>query len=103
MKIQKWMRAALVAGMVALSATPALADGDRWYYEQNKAQFISYEQAGAAALKAVGGGVIKEIEFEHKRALGDFFDVEVIAPNGLEYDVRIDAKTGRKIYVHLDH
>lgn len=100
--MNKWIHSATLAVLMSAVATPALADNDQLYYEQHRNQFISYEQAGDAALKAVGKGTIVDIEFEHKRSLGDFFDVEVRTPDARKYDVRIDAKTGRVVYSHID-
>ncbi|MDO4777067.1 MAG: PepSY domain-containing protein [Cardiobacteriaceae bacterium] len=93
----------LLALMAAATiATPALADDDYRYYEQNRSQYISHDQAAEAALKAVGkNGRVMEVEFDHDWH-GDHFDVEVLA-EGREYDVIVDAKTGKVLSSRLDY
>lgn len=86
----------------ATIATPALADDDYRHYEQNRGQYISHDQAAEAALKAVGkNGRVMEVEFDHDWN-GDHFDVEVLA-EGREYDVIVEAKTGKVLSSRLDY
>lgn len=93
---------AILFAATALSA-PAFADDDERYYDQNRQQFISYEKASEAALQRVGGGYVKDVEFEHKRrSQQSYFDVEIVDNKGNEFDVRVDAKTGKVLYSKRD-
>ena len=83
-------------------ATPALADGDALYYEQNRQNYISHKQAAKAAQAHVGGGQVKDVEFDRSRMGPDHFDVEVVTTNGVEYDVKVDAKTGQILRSKID-
>lgn len=94
-------RVALMLAMAA-ATTPVLADNDHLYYEQNRSQYITYEKASQIATEATGGGQVTDIEFDRSLSQADHFDVEVRKPNGQEYDVKIDAKTGKVISKHLD-
>ena len=88
-------------------ASPALADDwyddDEIHYEQNRQNFISHEQAANAAKAKIGAGAhVTDVEFE-KKFNGAFFDVEVVNAKGQEFDVRVDAKTGKIIYAKRDY
>lgn len=95
---------ALTSLLMGLS-TPTLAsndyDDDDRHYQQNRSLYISHDQAAQAAQNAVGGGYVNDVEFEHKLHR-TYFDVEVRDNQGREYDVKIDAKTGKVISKHLD-
>ena len=76
------------------------ADSDASYYRRYRQQFISHAEAGQIALAAFEAtynmkGRIDEVEFDHER-YGDFFEVE-IKVGGREYDVYVDARTGRVV------
>ena len=88
------------SAMMAISA-PAVAGDDQWYYEQNRSQFITYDQAAKSAEQAVAGGRVVDVEFDHDRR-GDHFEVEVRDAQGREYDVIVDAKTGKVLSSTLD-
>lgn len=93
---------AILLATTALSA-PAFADDDERYYHQNRQQLISYEKASEAAVQRVGGGYVKDVEFEYKRrSQQSYFDVEIVDKNGNEFDVRVDAKTGKVLYSKRD-
>lgn len=77
-----------------LLAAPVFADeDDKRYYEENKAQLISYEKAKEIAIKASGGGEVREIEFDYNEYLGARFELDVIF-EGMDHEIEIDAKTG---------
>ena len=69
------MSATFVAAFV-FAISPAHADDDRDYYQQHRRQFISYEKAASIAARAVKGGVVTDLEFDHDRR-GDHFDADV--------------------------
>lgn len=79
----------------------AHADDDQRYYERHRSQFISYEKAAAIVARAVKGGVVLELEFDHDRR-GDHFDAEVRAANGRKYEIKIDARSGKILSKRLD-
>ena len=98
-KLNKTLLAlALATGISA----PALADDDYRYYEQNRSQFISHERAAEIASEAVGGGRVTDVEFDRDFS-GDHFEVEVISKDGHEYDVILDAKSGKVLAKKIDH
>ena len=101
MKFKHTLIAALSA-FALLAAAPAFADDDDWddddyrprYSQSHKAKkakrshgrYISYAQARRAALSRIGGRVN---------------DVEIIK-RGREYNVKVDARTGRVVSVRRD-
>lgn len=106
--LNKKTLAILFAAASMSIAAPAFADDD-WYdddeihYSQNRQNFISHEQAAKAAKAKIGAGAhVTDVEFE-KKYNGAFFDVEVINAKGQEFDVRVDAKTGKIIYAKRDY
>lgn len=99
--------AILFAAASVSFASPALADDwhddDEIHYEQNRQNYISHEQAAQAAQAKIGAGAhVTDVEFE-KKYNGAFFDVEVVNAKGQEFDVRVDAKTGKIIYAKRDY
>lgn len=94
MNVSRPLLAALgISSLLALSPS-AFADNDQWHYERNRNQYISYDKAAEIASKAVENGRVIDVEFD-KDWNGDHFDVEVMDANGHEYDVVIDAKSGK--------
>lgn len=116
----KTLTLAAVSLFTLLLAAPASADKDwdddgyRWpkhSRSQPKAKksksskhsrqgFISPDQAGRAALARVGGRV-KDVDFDYDDGY-PHYDVEIIK-NGREYDVKVDARSGRVRSVRRDH
>lgn len=94
--------ATLLASMGMAVAMPAWAVDDDLYYQQHKQQFITHDKAAEIAINTVPDGIVEEVEFEKKRN-GEFFDVELRDAQGQEYQVRIDAKSGKVIYSRRDH
>ena len=74
--------------------------------------FVGAIEAADAMVKAanvnligkvhVGGGLVKDVEFDRSRMGPDHFDVEVVTANGVEYDVKVDAKTGQILRSKID-
>lgn len=108
----KYLTAALALSALLLAA-PAAADND-WddgYHHSHKAKksgkksrqrqgFISPDQARRAALARVGGRV-KDVDFDYDDGY-PHYDVEIVK-NGREYDVKVDARSGRVRSVRRDH
>lgn len=109
----KYLTAAALALSALLLAAPAAADND-WddgyrhsHYKAKKSGkksrqrqgFISPDQAGRAALARVGGRV-KDVDFDYDDGY-PHYDVEIIK-NGREYDVKVDARSGRVRSVRRD-
>ncbi|MFC2407066.1 MAG: PepSY domain-containing protein [Cardiobacterium sp.] len=94
------MSATFVAAFV-FAISPAHADDDRDYYQQHRRQFISYEKAASIAARAVKGGVVTDLEFDHDRR-GDHFDAEVRDASGHEYEIKIDARSGKVLSKQRD-
>ncbi|WFF38813.1 PepSY domain-containing protein [Moraxella nasibovis] len=98
----KKLLTALTLAATAITAAPAMADDDARIYERNKAQYITHDKAGEIAKSHVNGSVVKKVEFDHSRRLGAHFDVDVITAQGVEYDVSVDAKTGKVLKSKID-
>lgn len=54
---------------------------------------ITAQLAKTIALKAAGGGVVTDFDYERKK-VGSYYEVEVLN-NGVEYEFKIDANTGK--------
>ena len=91
----------IIAATFAFASAPALADDDDAYYARHRKQFITHERAAQIARQAVKGGRVTSVEFDHE-ARDDHFDVDVRTADGREYDVKIDARSGKVRYVKRD-
>jgi len=91
----------------AMASQPALADDDdndvQKMSEKAKAfGLISHEEAQAKAL-AAKPGVVKEVELERRKfRAGWDYEVEIVDSNGAEWEVYIDAKTGKVNSINRD-
>ena len=93
--MKRILSALALSTTAALFAAPAMADDDARIYEQNKDQYISQAKAGEIAQAHVKGVSVKKVDFDHDNRLGAHFDAEVLADRGVEYDVSVDARTGK--------
>lgn len=88
-------------------ATPAMLadddddDDDRRIYQQNKAQYISKQKAIQIAKNRVKNSQVKKAKFDHDNGVATY-KVELRTKSGVEYDVKINAKTGKIIDVDND-
>lgn len=76
------------------------------HFEQHHQHYISHEKAANIALTAFESkyrtkGIVEDVDFEHKFS-GDYYEVEIEDQRGRDYEVRIDAKTGKVIWVKRD-
>ena len=62
---------------------------------------ISLEQAIAIAEKHISGGKVKDVELDYEWGRM-VYEMEVMAPGWREYDVVIDATTGKVLSSRLD-
>lgn len=87
----------------ALTSIPAFADDDHDEIVAQQVAKISLQQAKAIAIKAVGGGIVVDIDFDTSaKYKGGYYDVEV-QKDRTAYDVKIDANTGKVIKKKIDH
>ncbi|MDO4894611.1 PepSY domain-containing protein [Moraxella sp.] len=101
------MKKLLLSALVAISAlnmpSIAHADDDDWEdraeYRAKQTAKISSQKAKQIAVRAVGGGRVTSIDFDHDGR--PHYDVEV-RKGHTEYDIKIDAKTGAVIYKRID-
>jgi peptidase propeptide and YPEB domain protein len=91
----------IIAATFAFASAPALAGDDDAYYARHRKQFITHERAAQIARQAVKGRCVTSVEFDHE-ARDDHFDVDVRTADGREYDVKIDARSGKVRYVKRD-
>lgn len=95
----------LLCGVMATQ--PALADDDgddiQKMTETAKAfGFISWEDAQSKAL-AAKPGVVKEVELERRKLKSGWdYEVEIVDADGAEWEVYIDAKTGKVNSINRD-
>lgn len=108
---------AVILTATALIATPALADDDGDDdddYRPRSAQVakssakatratarISAQQAGKNAQNSLKNSRVRKVEYDHDDRHGAVYEVELIK-GGLKYDAKVNAKTGRVIYVKRD-
>lgn len=91
----------------AMASQLALADDDdddiQKMSEKAKAfGLISHAEAQAKALSAKPG-VVKEVELERRKFKSGWdYEVEIVDSNGAEWEVYIDAKTGKVNSINRD-
>lgn len=100
MKLKTLAISALIATTV-ITPIVAFADSDYAEYQAQQKAKISYDEAKAIALKEIGGGVVHDIDFDLKLGRG-YYEVEVFH-NNTEYEVKIDANTGKVIKRKVDY
>lgn len=101
--LENFMKTLLLSALVAttiIAPMNAFADDDRAEYQAQQVAKIGYDEAEAIAVSAVGGGVVTDIDFELKRGRA-YYEVEVVH-NNTEYDLKIDANTGKVISKKID-
>ena len=89
--------APLPAAPVAPVAAPAAPAAPAAYPQAT----ISLEQAIAIAEKNISGGKVKDVELDYEWGRM-VYEMEVMAPGWREYDVVIDATTGKVLSSRLD-
>lgn len=77
------------------------------HFEQNSQYYISHQKAAEIALKAFEKkyhtkGYVEDVDFEHK-IIGDYYEVEIEDERDRDYEVRLDAKTGKVISIKRDY
>jgi uncharacterized membrane protein YkoI len=94
---------ALMVALGAAAATPAVADDDRAEMEAlvKAGKFISPDEAREKALAARPGSVI-DIDLDRSWRGGYHYEVEVLDAELREWEVHIDAKTGKVQSVERD-
>lgn len=102
LKLNKTFTALLTAALV-VTASPAMADKDDYYLQQNPGKYITHEAAANAALKKFPGAFVKDVDFDMSRYGGAHYDIELVTKGGQEYDVIVDAKNGRVLSSRIDY
>lgn len=99
----KTLMTAVVVATATLTTTPVVLadDDDRRIYQQNKAQYISHQKAGQIAKNRVKNSRVVKVEFDHDDGIATY-QVELRTNSGIQYDVKINAKTGKVIRVERD-
>lgn len=77
------------------------------YFEQNNQHYISHQKAAEIALQAFEKkyrkkGFVEDVDFEHKLH-GNYYEVEIEDGRDRDYEVRVDAKTGKVLYIKRDY
>ncbi|QEY26766.1 PepSY domain-containing protein [Neisseria zalophi] len=93
---------ALLTATVVLAAAPAMADRDQEHLWSNQDKYITHQAAGQAALKQFPGAHLLEVEFDMSRRYNAHYDVELRAADGREYEVIVDAVSGKVVSSKLD-
>ena len=108
MNITKKLSLIAVMLSATLLAPVAMADDDyddddrHYRTSQAKTNYISRQKAGEIARSRVKNSRVKKIDFDGDDNYGAVYEVELIVGRGVEYDVKINARTGKVIYVRRD-
>ena len=116
MNITKKLSLIAVMLSATLLAPVAMADDDyddddrHYRTSQAKTNYISRQKAGEIARSRVKKITsthvknirVKKIDFDGDDNYGAVYEVELIVGRGVEYDVKINARTGKVIYVRRD-
>ncbi len=86
---------------LAVAVTPAAAAGKKGGYEHRQARYIGVAKAKQIAVKRIGGGRVGDVDFERGRKGRGYYNIEV-KRGGNEYDVLVDARTGRVLSVRSE-
>lgn len=90
--------------VTALFSTAAFADDDYLAYQANQyGKIISPDQAHDIAQKHLNAQFISDVDFDYSHRHGAHYEVEAIDSKGREYNVIIDAKTGKVITSYRDY
>lgn len=68
---------------------------------KNSGSYISRAKAVSIAKTRVGGGKVDNVDFERSSHHGAYYEIDIENRKG-EYEVRVNAKTGKVISVHRD-
>lgn len=96
--MKKWMMIPVLAGAVIIGGVTMVANAEQSVSATPKG-LLTTDEAKAIAIKSVGGKVMK-IELDREKSV-DVYDVE-IQSKGIEYDLDIDAKTGKVLRTEKD-
>lgn len=99
--LKKLLTAVAIASTTLVTAPVAFADNDARIYQQNKAKYISHQKAGQIAKNRVKNSRIIKVEFDHDDGIATY-QIELRTTSGVEYDVKINAKTGKVIRVERE-
>lgn len=97
--MKKWMMVPALAGAVIIGGVAMVANAEQGLAATPKG-LLSMEEAKEIAVKSVGGKVT-DIELDREKS-GDVYEVEVQS-KGIEYDLDIDAQTGKVLRTEKDH
>ena len=80
---------------------------NRKHFEQHNQHYISRQRAAEIALNAFQNkyhkkGFVEDVEFEHKFS-GNYYEVEIEDERGRDYEVRLDAQTGKVVWIKRDY
>ncbi|MCS4532730.1 PepSY domain-containing protein [Neisseria montereyensis] len=93
---------ALLTASVVFATAPAIADNDLEHLRNNQDKYITHDAAAQSALKQFPGAQILEVEFDVEHNRNAHYDVELRAADGREYDVTVDAVSGKILSSELD-
>ena len=96
--MKKWMMIPALAGVLAIGGVVVAGNAGVSLAAESKG-LLTIEEAKAIAVKSVGGKVT-EIELDREKS-GAIYEVEVQSA-GIEYDLDIDAKTGKVLRTDQD-
>ena len=96
--MKKWMMIPALAGVLVIGGV-AMAGNAGQSLAATPKGLLTMEEAEAIAVKSVDGKVT-QIELDREKS-GDIYEVEVKS-DGVEYDLDIDAKTGKVLRTDKD-
>jgi len=96
--MKKWMMIPALAGVLVIGGVAVAGNAGHSFAATPKG-LLTMEEAEAIALKSVDGDVTK-IELDREKS-GAIYEIE-IKSGGIEYDLDIDAKTGKVVRTDKD-
>ncbi|MBO0601205.1 PepSY domain-containing protein [Sporosarcina sp. E16_3] len=96
--MKKWMMIPALAGVLIIGGVAVAGNAGHSFAATSKG-LVTMDEAKAIAVKSVGG-TVTGIELD-REASGDIYEVEVKS-KGFEYDLDIDAKTGKILRTDKD-
>lgn len=96
--MKKWMMIPALAGALVIGGVSMATNAEPSFAATTKS-LLTLEEVKAIAVKSVGGKVTG-IELDRERS-ADIYEVEVRS-KGIEYDLDIDAKTGKVLRIDKD-
>lgn len=90
--------------IILVVAVAALVGGAVWYFTQDKGEYISKDEAKAAALADAGvtASEVKKLKVDREHDDGYTYYEVTFTYEAVEYEYAIDATTGKVVHVEKE-